>query len=63
MAKSLDEMSAEELSDTLADLDSVIDADRNLLAAARKRLNLHTKIREDILNILAVGAMRKGWKH
>jgi hypothetical protein len=63
MAKSLDEMSAEELSEALEELDSNIDADQLTLITVRRRLNLHRKIREDILDILAIGAMRKGWKH
>lgn len=61
MAKDLDQMSNQELADELADLDSVIEADQQVIADARKRLKLHARMREDILNYLALGAMRKGW--
>ena len=63
MAKPLDEMTTQELSEALEDLDSVISADQGVVAGAKKRLNLHYRLREDILNLLAAGAMKKGWKH
>ena len=61
MARSLENMSGEELADELAALDSVIEADQNTVADAKKRLRLHTRMRENILDVLAMSAMRKGW--
>ena len=63
MAKALDQMTQEELSEALEELDSVISADQSVVAGAKKRLNLHYRLRENILDILASGAMRRGWKH
>lgn len=63
MAKSLDEMSNEERSEALQDLDETIQSEQTLIASTRRKLNLHYRMREDILNYLAIGAIRKGWKH
>jgi len=61
MAKSLEGMTAEELAEELESLDSVIEADQNTVADAKRRLRLHARMRENILNTLAASAMRKGW--
>lgn len=61
MAKALDEMTPTELSEALEDLDTVISADQSVVAGAKKRLNLHYRLRENILDLLASKAMRKGW--
>lgn len=63
MAKSLDEMSKEELAEVLEDLDSEIYADQGKIATASKRISRHSKLRENILDLLAASSMRRGWKH
>jgi hypothetical protein len=63
MAKSLDEMSQVELTETLEDLDEAISSDQGQLATLLRRIKNNSRKREQILDFLAGSAMRKGWNH
>lgn len=55
------EMSDEQLADELAELDLAIEADQGLLANAQRRIKNNSRQKEQILDILSYGSLRKGW--